>query len=253
MRPLILAVLIALGLAAPAFAEPTTITVRALAKDAKFIGTSMGGVEVTLTDVKGKVLAKGRTEGGTGDTDRLMVKPRLRGERLAGEGDAAFTATIDIDKPTLVLLKAEGPARPAGGAVTVSSSAWILPGKSSVGDGWIIEFPGLTIDPTVRFEGQAAVLTANVTLMCGCPLTPGGLWNSDDYEVEAVISAAPLGAPDRRVKLTYAGKPSTFSVTIEDAPGAFSVLLTAYDRKTGNTGVVDFAPIRPPPTLKRDN
>lgn len=251
MKHLVLAVAVWLGLTAPALAEPTTITVRALARDAKFIGTSMGGVEVTLTDGAGRVLAKGKTQGGTGDTDRLVVNPRIRGAKLAGEGDAAFTAVIDIDRPTLVHLRAEGPAHPAGSAVTVTSSAWVLPGKSSVGDGWFVEFPGLAIAPNVQFERKTAILTANVTLMCGCPLTPGGLWNSDDYEVEAVIRAVPDGGPDRKIALSYAGKPSTFSATIEDAPGAFSVLLTAYDRKTGNTGVVDFLPARP--ALQRGN
>jgi hypothetical protein len=35
-----------------AHAVPTEITVRVLAKDAKFIGSSMGGVRVTITDAE---------------------------------------------------------------------------------------------------------------------------------------------------------------------------------------------------------
>ena len=33
-------------------AEPTDITVRVLSKDAKFVGTSMGGVRITLRDAE---------------------------------------------------------------------------------------------------------------------------------------------------------------------------------------------------------
>jgi hypothetical protein len=63
-----------------ASAEPTTITVRAISKDAKFIGTSIGGMQVTVTDAQtGEVLAKGVTSGGTGSTARLMDAPRQRG------------------------------------------------------------------------------------------------------------------------------------------------------------------------------
>ncbi len=44
---------------APATAEPTSVTVHAISQDAKFIGDSMGGVEVVLRNAKtGKQLAK---------------------------------------------------------------------------------------------------------------------------------------------------------------------------------------------------
>ncbi len=36
--------------AAPGWAEPTAVTVRVIARDAKFIGTSMGGARVTLRE-----------------------------------------------------------------------------------------------------------------------------------------------------------------------------------------------------------
>jgi len=74
-----------------------------LAKDAKFIGTGMGGVRVTITDaVSGELLAQGITEGGVGDTERIIEQPRKRGVPLATEDAAAFHATIDIDRPRRV-------------------------------------------------------------------------------------------------------------------------------------------------------
>ena len=54
-------------------AEPTEIVVRVLGNDSKFIGTSMGGMRVTLRDAQtGEILATGLTQGATGDTRRIM-------------------------------------------------------------------------------------------------------------------------------------------------------------------------------------
>jgi hypothetical protein len=52
-----LAVLVAPSIAS---AEPTEITVRVLAKDSKFVGTSMGGMRIMLRDAHtGEILATG--------------------------------------------------------------------------------------------------------------------------------------------------------------------------------------------------
>ena len=54
---------------AASLAEPTEIVVRVLGNDSKFIGTSMGGMRVTLRDAQtGEILATGLTQGATGDT-----------------------------------------------------------------------------------------------------------------------------------------------------------------------------------------
>ena len=78
----ILAGIVAVG--GGAQAEPTEIVVRVLSRDAKFIGSSMGGAQVTLRDVKsGDVLAEGQTSGGTGDTGLLMKANQTRRAALS--------------------------------------------------------------------------------------------------------------------------------------------------------------------------
>jgi hypothetical protein len=234
------AVLAVLGLAGAAVAEPTAVTVRAVSKDAKFIGDSMGGVAITLTEARtGRRLAEGLTAGATGDTGKLVSQPRVRGQPLSTPGAAAFVATLDIDRPTLVRAEAKGPVGKPDAAVTVTSMMWILPGRPVAGDGWMIEMPGLVVEPTVAFAaGDAMTVTAKVTLMCGCPIEPGGLWDAARYEVRASLMQA-----DKVVKgvaLAYAGQPSTFTVSIPDvASGAYRLVVTAHDPATGNTGVVE--------------
>jgi hypothetical protein len=250
MRPVplhraLLPALMALAVAAPAQAEPTEVTVRVLSRDAKFIGTGMGGVRVTLRDAAtGQVLAEGRTEGGTGDTGRIMRQPHRRGEALSAGGAAAFTATLDLDAPTRVEVVAEGPARPAGAANRVSATQWVVPGRPLTGgDGWLLVMPGFAVavvDPPADLALGGApkpvALTVNVTMMCGCPIQPGGLWDADRYEVRALVRRD--GAPAGEVPLAYAGVTNRFSGTLTvDRPGAWEAVVYAYDPETGNTGL----------------
>jgi len=234
-----------MGVAAPAGAEPTHVTVRVLARDAKFIGTSMGGVRVTLRDADtGEVLAQGTTAGGTGDTARIMKQDHKRGVPLATAGAAAFSATLDLDAPRRVEVTADGPLGSPQGATRVSAVQWVVPGKGLTGgDGWLLEMPGFVVEALappdrVTLDGgpQTVGLKAKVTMMCGCPIEPGGLWDANRYEVRALIRRD--GAPSGEVPLAYAGTTSRFagSLTV-DRPGAYEAIVYAYDAETGNTGL----------------
>ncbi len=242
---LIATVFIALVLAATggsAFAEPTEIVVRVISRDAKFVGTSMGGVSVTLRDAQtGEVIAEGVTQGGTGDTNQIMQAAGRRAE-LASADAASFQATLDIDRPRLIEVDAFGPLAQRQAAVRVTSQQWILPGRHvRDGNGWIVELPGFVVDiidsPAQNSAGAGAVeLRANIVMMCGCPTQPGGLWDANRYELRALVRRD--GVDIAAVPLTYAGAPSAYIARIEtQSPGSYDVLVTAYDAATGNTGV----------------
>lgn len=224
------------ALAGAAAAEPTEVTVRAQAKDAKFIGESMGGVAITLTDAAtGKVLASGLTAGGTGDTAKLVTAPRVRGQAVAGPADAKFAATLDIDRPTLVTATAKGPMGKPDAVITATSQMWLLPGKAIGGDGWVIELPGLVVEPTLSTAGGLTV-TAKVTLMCGCAISPDTTWDANHYEVIATVMQGTRAV--KTVPLAFAGTTSTFAAPVTGlAAGAYSVVITAHNSRTGNTGV----------------
>lgn len=238
MRYVFAAAALALSVGA-AQAAPTKVTVRAQALDAKFIGTHMGGVKVTLRDAgTGKVLAEGVTAGGTGDTKRLVTEPRVRGATLSGGDVAGFTATIDIDRPTLVRAEAYGPVGNPAGAINVSSSLWVLPGRDVAGDGWILPFPGLVIEPTVTPASGALDVRAKVNLMCGCPIEAGGVWDAANYKVTAHLldGAREVASTD----LAFAGETSIFGGKLTGLkPGDYTLQLVADDRTTINVGVAD--------------
>lgn len=166
-----LAALIAL-FAAPALAEETAVTVRVLSKDAKLIGSSMGGARVTIRDAAtGELLASGVTAGSTGDTARLVQEPRTRGTDLGTEGAAAFETVLDLDAPTLVEITAHGPLAQLQSAVEASTTQWIVPGKPLTGSGSVvIELSGFAVDvlaPSAhsRLSDQEVEVRVNLVML----------------------------------------------------------------------------------------
>jgi hypothetical protein len=156
------------------WAVPTHITVRVKTKDAKFLGTLMGGASVRLTDAQtGELLAQGLTVGGTGNTKQIMQTPVARGMPLSDESAAKFTATIDIEVPRLIEVRAHGPLANQQAANTVSATQWVVPGKHiTAGDAWMLELPGFAVDviaptaaATLKGGAQDVTITANVVMM----------------------------------------------------------------------------------------
>lgn len=240
----LLAVGLSLSAASAVWAEPTEITVRVLSKDAKFIGTSMGGMRITLRDAEtGEILASGLTEGGTGDTKRLMHENAGRRALLSDASAAKFHVTLDLDAPRLIEVEAYGPLAQRQAAQRVVASQWVIPGRGvSGGDGWVLEIPGFAVDVLappahVRFSGPTTVdVRANVVMMCGCPIEPKGLWDADKYEVQAIVSRN--GTTVSRIPLRYAGETSQFAASVPvKEPGVYEVLVYAHDPANGNTGV----------------
>ncbi len=239
-------------LTTPSLAEPTDVTVRVLSKGAKFVGTSMGGVLITLRNADtGELLAEGVTAGATGNTQRIMIDRHDRHGVRATEGSAQFTATLDIDDPVHLEVTAFGPLGQRQAAVTVSATQWVVPGKPiNGGDGFLLELPGLVVDvlaPAAHSvhatssteEGPLMLqVDANVTMMCGCPLTPGGLWDTETFEVRARVKHNGERKPALDFDLTYAGSASQFSGQLQASEGGvYEVTVYAYQAENGNTGL----------------
>lgn len=152
--------------ATTALAVPTHITVRVKTKDAKFLGTSMGGALVTIKNVKtGELLAKGITEGATGNTNAIMINPHVRGKAISDPGSAKFTATIDIHEPTQVEIAAQGPLSEPHSVNTVMITQWVVPGKHiNKGDAMMLELPGLMVKLTSPLQGKTFNKADNVEI-----------------------------------------------------------------------------------------
>jgi len=223
-------------------AVDTPVVIRVQAHDAKFIGSHVGEMNVVVEDANsGALLASGRISGGTGDTDRLIKQRLLRGTRLADDMTAAYVAHLKLDQPTRIRVKVTGPLALAQSAQELTVTSWVVPGRPIEGDGIVLNLPGLIVTPVshIARSGQLT-LTAEVTLMCGCPITRDGPWNAADYEVRGLVSSA-AGKPTE-IPLEFTGPTNRFSGTTALATaGPHEVTIWAHNAKTGNTGVARFS------------
>ncbi len=233
-----------LGSAVPALAEPTSVTVRVIAQDAKFIGESMGSARVELRDVEtGELLASGLTSGSTGSTPLIMeTHPR---QNIKSDSESAkFNTTLDIDKPTLVEVTAFGPLDRPHTMLTVKQQRWIMPGEPlTQGDGWLVELPGIAISPTTETSKGKVSVTAFIELMCGCPITPGGRWDANDYRV--IASLWRDGQKISEHSLDFVESPGVYRNGVPFAEdGADTLVIYAKNIRTGNSGLanIDLTP-----------
>jgi hypothetical protein len=126
----------------------TKIIVRVVAKDSKVIGSGVGGAFVRIKNLEtGEILAQGKQEGGTGDTERIMVRPRKRGETIYGtSGAGSFQAEIPLDRPTQAEIYSEAPLAYPHAIQRGLKTVTLIPGKHILGEGVIIELDGLIIN-----------------------------------------------------------------------------------------------------------
>ncbi len=224
-------------------AKDTKIIVRTKAKDAKFIGTSMGGSMIIIRDaMTNEVLAKGVTEGGTGNTELLMTTPKERYTEIT-EGAASFETSISLQKPLFVTIEAISPVNHEEARVVSQTQVWLVPGKHMDGEGIILEIPGFVVDGLFPQTHQGfsiekdkiVALKANIVMMCGCTISEGGTWDSETMEVEAAIYVN--GDYWKTIPMTIAGE-NTFTATLTlEKTGSHEAIITAYHPISKNTGV----------------
>lgn len=228
------------------FGTDTDIIVRAKAKDAKFIGSSIGGAFVIIKEkLTGEILAKGKTEGSTGNTNLIMNTPKERYSSISEESTAKFMATIDIDEPIFVTIEVYAPENKKMARVNASTELWLIPGKHILGDGVVVEIPGFVVDilgprthqyiPLESVRNEPLKLQANIVMMCGCPISEGGLWDSEPMEVKAIVKID--GKTVNEISLKNVST-NLFEADMNiNSSGQYELIVYAYDSRTGNTGV----------------
>ena len=246
MKILTMLVLITMFLVGVSEGTQTTVTVRVKSMDAKFIGTPMGGALVVIKDAEtGEVLAKGLTMGGTGDTQKIMVEPIRRGVPITDNTAAKYETAIDISEPKLVTIEVYAPYAQRQSMIKNTSQVWLIPGKNILGDGLIIEVAGFSVNVMTPQTHEMLKLVggkikvpirANVVMMCGCPITPNGIWDANKYEVKAIVKHN--GVLSDEIPLTFANKANTFEGTLDvTKEGSYEVIVYSFDPMSGNAGV----------------
>ena len=232
----------------PLFAQnngkETKVMIRAIARDAKVIGQHVGGARITVRDVAtGEILAQGMQQAGTGDTDLIMKKPHTRGMTVYGTPDASgYLAVLHLDKPTVVEISAEGPLGNAQATQRSSKTLLLVPGEDILGEGILLEIHGFIVtalapaaDAKVH-AGSPFEVRATVTMACGCPTEPDGLWDANKIRVVARLLRD--GKVESEIPMTYAGVQNTFHADVPvPAPGPLELQVLAMDPGSANFGM----------------
>lgn len=244
-RRILLGILAFFVLMGAAMAENTRIKVYVKSRGAKFVGSSMGGVRIVIEDAHtGRILDEGVTSGSTGDTDLIMKMEQKPGAPIATAETAHYTADLDLQGPRLVTIRARGPLAQEQSAVETTTQQWLLPGRHIVeGNAITMEMPGFAVDvqaPSnhVKLKGapQEITVEANVTMICGCPIEPGGLWDASEYEIRATVRRE--GEVVGTLKMEYAGHASQFAAqTVLEETGLHHITVHAFDPANGNVGL----------------
>jgi len=232
----------------PLFAQTggkeTKVMIRAIARDAKVIGTHVGGAKITVRDTAtGEILAQGVQQGGTGDTDVIMKKPHTRGMTVFNTTDSSgYLAVLHLEKPTVVEVSAEGPLGNAQATQRSSKTLLLVPGEDVLGEGILLEIHGFIITPLAPLPdakvkaGSPFEVRATVTMACGCPTEPDGLWDANKIRVVARLLRD--GKVMSEIPMTYAGVQNTFHVDVPvTAPGPIELQVLALDPGSANFGM----------------
>lgn len=229
-----------------ASAAETKIMIRAKARDAKFIGSSLGGAHIIVRNkINRQILAEGNTTGSTGNTDLIMKGAKTRGTLITDPQTAGFLASIDISEPTFVSIEILSPLNNKQAQASVSTELWLIPGKHILGDGIILEIPGFIIDilkPRTHqyialnsIKGKLFPSQANIVMMCGCVIDKNGVWNSDEIEVKGILKKD--GQYLKDVILSLVSTNLFEGSNLLNTPGNYELTVYAYHEKSGNTGV----------------
>ncbi|MGH9943958.1 MAG: hypothetical protein ACRD9R_16560 [Pyrinomonadaceae bacterium] len=217
--------------------------VRAVSRDAKVIGTRVGGARITVREAAtGKILAEGLQQGETGSTDLIMLQPRRRGAAVYDTpGAASFVAELALARPTVVEITAEGPLGASQAVRRVSKQMLVMPGQHVLGEGVLLEIHGLIVSLVASppadeaRTGTSLDVRATVTLTCGCPTEPGGTWDANKIQIVARLLKD--GRMIAETPLSYAGTQSTYAGRLElKTPGEFELEVLASDAANANFG-----------------
>lgn len=228
----------------PAAAVETRVLVRVVSHDAKIIGSGVGGARVTVRELStGRVLAQGVQEGSTGSTQKIMTEPRVRGSAVYGtEGAAGFLARLSLDEPTRVEISARGPLGTPHAEQRATTTMLLLPGHHVTGEGVVLELHGFTVEileppaPAAAEAGGKLPVTVRITMLCGCPTRPEGMW--DSRRIRRVARLVGEKGVVSEAGLQYAGETSTYWTSLElPEPGAYTLEVTAADPERANFGI----------------
>lgn len=131
----------------------------------------------------------------------------------------------------MLTVEARVPLPAAQGDHVVTAQTAVSPNQPSNLPGFVIEIPGLWVQPELVVSGNLVNLKTKVTMMCGCVINLGSPWIPSDFEVAAAISPGPQSAVSLKFDFN-----SQFVGQTQLGAGNYTAEITARQISTGNAG-----------------
>jgi hypothetical protein len=227
---------------------PTTVLVRVVAHRSLVLGHDVGGARVTITDVaSGQLLASGLQQGEPGDQTQIMRTPHLMDEPVYSARPAAsYSATLELTRPTLVEITAEGPLAYPNALQRASTTVLLIPGHDLTNDGIVLHLYGYLLQIEHPKPGEPLIakedvmLRASLRTLSGALVRPHSDWDSRKIHIYAELLIGDQIV--ERLQMFYAGEKSRFEAPFfvpiaKDAPDGITLRVIAADTATGNFGM----------------
>lgn len=228
--------------------QPTKVLVRVVAHGAMVLGHEVGGARITITDVAtGRILATGLQQGEAGDQNQIMRTPHMMDEPIySSRRSAAFTTTLQLQRPTMVEILAEGPLAYPNALQKTSQTLFLIPGQNLTHDGVVLHLYGYLVQIEKPKAGEPLIarddikLRASVRTLSGSLVRPHGDWDSRKIRIygEVLIGDRII----ERLQMFYDEGSRTFEApffvpTSTEGSDRMTVRVIATDLSTGNSGI----------------
>ena len=222
----------------------TDVLVRVVAHGAMVLGDDVGGARITITEVAtGRLLATGLQRGEPGDQVQIMRTPRIMEEpRYSSYPSASFSATLFLDRPTLVDIAVQGPLAYPWAMQRASKTVLLIPGQAMKNDGIVLHLYGFIVQIEAPAPGTPLIAKEDVTLkasvrtLSGSLVRPYGDWDSRKVKIygEVLIGQHVV----ERLQMFYTGEKSRFEAPFfvplpTEAPDGITLRVVAAD-ETGD-------------------
>jgi hypothetical protein len=176
---------------------------------------------------------------------------------------AMFETTLNITRPTRIIVEAHGPLTPTQATASAATSAWVFPGEDMTGDGIVLELRGIIVDSPSLKDKEIKISEAkdgitvpfSMKMLCGCIIVPAGQsgipWEAEGYKVTTqAYYKGKLYYEDVKTSDKLYIAPSQFETKVplpEDLPsGAFKkervkVRIMSFQQSQDNSGMDEFS------------
>jgi hypothetical protein len=225
----------------------TQLTIRAQAKGGMFLGPdSYNGAIITVREASAILAGPAFTNDGdsgsrsssriAGSSPHPITQPGNPPTVywvVAADTTVCYTAAFNLSTAKMVTVEARVPLPAAQGDQVAVAQTMVSPGQQPSLPGFVIEIPGLWVQPEFVVLGNLVNFKTKVTMMCGCEINVSNSpWIPSDFQVSVQIVKPTI---QQSVSLSFNFN-SQYVGQMQLGGGSYTAEIIARQISTGNMG-----------------